>query len=212
MLVNGTKLLKRPLTRAVAALLVIYPLVVAMAYAYGDQYGKLFLPLYSHTLKQLAGEFILDDIGVVQQDHQLAIQVIMRNRESRLIGGQILAQNMDVTVSTLLGHALQHLILMATIIFVWLSFRLRPWSYNVGICILALVALLVVETLDIPFVLFGALLDLLYYHLAPSLIETSPAITWMHFLNGGGRLGLSVVAALSVLLIGEILPEKPHRD
>jgi hypothetical protein len=57
---------------------------------------------------------------------------------------------------------------------------------------------LLVELLDIPFILLGSAQDLMAANFAST--ESSLAIEWMNFMNGGGRQALSLFAAMLAVI------------
>jgi hypothetical protein len=63
--------------------------------------------------------------------------------------------------------------------------------------------LLLVEMLDVPMVLLGSIEDLILANVAPD--TTSFLVGWMNLMNGGGRLALSIAAALAAFGVGRIL-------
>lgn len=66
---------------------------------------------------------------------------------------------------------------------------------------------MVVEILDIPMVLVGALLDFIYANLGSYTVPPWQ-VGVMTALNGGGRLALSIAAAISVNIVTEKLPHR----
>jgi hypothetical protein len=77
------------------------------------------------------------------------------------------------------------------------------------VLLLSVPALLLVEALDVPFVLRGSVEDLVRYQLAPETLKTNWLVIWMDVMNSGGRLALSLAAALGVLGIGRALEPSP---
>lgn len=198
-------MLKQPLYRTTIGVILVYPLVAALAYMYGQYYGQIMIPLYSNTLKFVADDFDIKIVEVMQLKSQKVISVDLVNHEERIVGGNVLPANFAITASTLLGHALQHVILIATIMLTWMIFQLKSWQYNISLILLTTCGLLAVEMVDIPFVLFGSIQDLILFNLAPSQLKSSPAVTWMHILNGGGRFAISIVAGLIAIFLCQYL-------
>jgi len=199
------KLSQRAIIRSVIGMLVVYPTLIALSYGYGEYYAQAMLPLYKNTMELIGEDYEVRHISVVQTKNQKIIEAVLVNRESRIVGGRILPKDVDMTVSTLLGHPLQHLILIAIILTTWSLFRAKSLLFTMSLLVFAVVGLLLVEALDVPFVLYGGVQDLVVGNLASSQVATSPSIAWMHFLNGGGRQALSIVAALLTVLMVELL-------
>jgi hypothetical protein len=62
---------------------------------------------------------------------------------------------------------------------------------------ISLPILLLLEMLDVPLVLLGSIEDVILANIANS--TSSLLVVWMNFMNGGGRLALSIVAALAAI-------------
>lgn len=197
--------LSRPFIRALLVLVICYPLMIVLTYQQGEKYGEQLLPLYQLTLKVVAPEFDITNLKIIEKKQQKLFSATFVNRESRMIGGQELKAQADITSTTLLGHALQHLILIATITLCWMAYRWKNWLYNLLMLLLTIPALLLTEVLDVPMVLFGAVQDLIYFYLSPDQLSRSPAVTWMHIMNGGGRLALAVGSILAAIFLCELI-------
>ena len=107
----------------------------------------------------------------------------------------MLAAGTAVSSATLSSHALLPLTVMLPLsVVAWLFLPLHPKRLILG----GLALLLLITILDVPFVLVGAMEDML---LNQFVANSSPSLTmrWLYFLNGGGRLSLPV--AFTVLLL-----------
>lgn len=200
------------LLKAFVGLLLFYPLFTGLAYVYGERYAQTAIPFYQSILAIVAVEYDIPRIEIVKQNSQKLIEAVFVNRDARMVGGRVLPANVDVTVSTLLGHALQHVILIASITAVWMLYRVRSFHHGAALIVLAALGLAFVEAVDVPFVLLGAVQDLVFFQLAPSQILSTPSITWMHLLNGGGRLALSVGAAAIAIAASEWIARRSKRS
>jgi len=205
------KLSQRAIIRSVIGLLVVYPTLIALSYGYGEYYAQAMLPLYKNTMELISEDYEVRHIIVVQTKNQKIIEAVLVNRESRIVGGRIFPKDVDMTVSTLLGHPLQHLILIVIILTTWLLFRAESLLYTASLLVFAVVGLLLVEALDVPFVLYGGVQDLVLGNLASSQVGSAPSVAWMHFLNGGGRQALSIGVALLAVLTTELVFMKSPR-
>ncbi len=205
------KLSQRAIIRSVIGLLVVYPTLIALSYGCGEYYAQAMLPLYKNTMELISEDYEVRHISVVQTKNQKIIEAVLVNRESRIVGGRILPKDVDMTVSTLLGHPLQHLILIVIILTTWSLFRAESLLYTASLLVFAVVSLLLVEALDVPFVLYGGVQDLVLSNLASSQVGSAPSVVWMHFLNGGGRQALSIGVALLAVLTTELVLMKSPR-
>ena len=107
----------------------------------------------------------------------------------------MLAAGTAVSSATLYSHALLPLTVMLPLsVVAWLFLPLHPKRLILG----GLALLLLITILDVPFVLVGAMEDML---LNQFVANSSPSLTmrWLYFLNGGGRLGLPVAATVLLL-------------
>lgn len=67
--------------------------------------------------------------------------------------------------------------------------------------------LALLEMLDTPLMLLGSMDDLILANVAPD--SSSFLVYWMHFLDGGGRLALSIAGALSAVVLGRLWHPSP---
>jgi hypothetical protein len=114
-------------------------------------------------------------------------------------------------LTTLQGHALQHVILIYTLLIFWLSVSGAAISDWLATLVLSLPVLVIVEIMDVPFVLVGSLQDFLLFHMAPEQLSNSLTVKWMMFLNGGGRLALSISSAMLSIFATSTLLQKYQR-
>jgi hypothetical protein len=82
-------------------------------------------------------------------------------------------------------------------------------SRRIALLAIAVPLLLLVEMLDVPLVLLGSMDDLILANVAPG--TSSFLVVWMYFMNGGGRLALSVAAALAAVGFARMLAARPRR-
>jgi hypothetical protein len=103
--------------------------------------------------------------------------------------------------STLVGHLSQPLILLLSVVTTTCLVR---HTKPLATLLLTFMAAGVIILIDVPFVLVGALEDMVLSVTSPSQGGYSVWVAWMNFLNGGGRLALAFAAALSVAAASEI--------
>ncbi len=173
--------------------LAYFALLVASLYL-GNTYVQTMLPLYRWELDQLA------------QDYQLQSLVIGENHGERVIAATLLTKyfvagklvipaGISISCSTLSGHAIQHFLLIVSLVTAWPTPALKQKFAQ--ICF-ALPFLLLVELLDIPPLLLGSAQDLMTSSFSST--ENYFSITWMNFMNGGGRQALSLFAAMLTII------------
>ncbi|MBQ0720857.1 MAG: hypothetical protein KBT88_08470 [Gammaproteobacteria bacterium] len=177
--------------RLLCALLVFVALN-SMAWVWGDVFVKALLPTYAWSFECLTPYFTVEAMTIDSERGQLFVKVDALTDGRRNLAGKGVADGIPVSSSTLLGHALQPLILLLSSIPLWPV--KRNWEY-VLLCVLSLPVLLLIEVLDTPLVLAGALEDMVLYSRDPARLNTSILVQSMHFMNSGGRLALALLGA-----------------
>ena len=105
--------------------------------------------------------------------------------------------SIEITSSTLYGHSVQNFLLIYLLVSILGTRDIRVLFVS-WLC--AVPCWLLVEMSDTPLVLAGSIQDLVYANFAKS--QTSVLITWLRMQESGGRLALSVFAALVALMAG----------
>lgn len=173
-----------------------FALTLVAALLWGRQYVQLWLPLYQQMIAWLMPDYRVVDIVLQSQPSGQVVQLSVELIHQTVLGLKLLPQGLSVSATTLQGHALQHAILIATVLLAWPLGEKASWTHRLALLGLGLIGLMFVEALDVPFVLAGSVTDLLLADFAPQLQDSSWLVRWMHVLNGGGRLALSVGVAL----------------
>jgi len=169
----------------------------------GKACGNLFLPLYRFEIEAIfpfmdIQRLLIDTSG---REWLITLQIIFNS--TYYVGMNPLAAVTVMSSSTLLGHAFQPLMILLPL--VGAAKAIVPTS-NKRLVLGAVFSLVLLLAVDVPFVLVGAIEDILLNQFAPG---NSPSLTmsWMYFLNGGGRLGLSVVAAIMTVAVSSLPPD-----
>ncbi|MBI3560655.1 MAG: hypothetical protein HY080_02915 [Gammaproteobacteria bacterium] len=155
------------------------------------------LPYYRWSLRLITTDFQLTNLSLLSREGQSQFVANFQVRRPRVIQGTLIPAGRQFNSSTLVGHALQHPILIFSPLLAWWMLTRRSLLRLLlgGVC-----ALLCVELLDLPFVLIGSIEDLILVNVNTALPADSALVGWMNFLNGGGRMGLCLFAAASLLL------------
>jgi len=189
--------MKKHATRLSITLLVLIGLNTA-AWFRGNDYVRLLLPVYQWSFETLTPYFEIQSLRIEQENGERIVKVHAQTAGPRELAGRRVPAGIPVSSSTLTGHALQHVILVFTTLFIW---PLRAW-WERGILVLLVVpGLLIVEATDIPLVLAGALEDLILANYDPGRLSSSLLVQGMNFMNNGGRIVLSLVCAVLTILI-----------
>ncbi|MBI3774206.1 MAG: hypothetical protein HY273_01395 [Gammaproteobacteria bacterium] len=183
-------------------LVLTYAVLAALLLWQAPRYGEFWIPLYQWEISLLSPELDITklEIGAPQGE-----RVVMLNAEARpgsVFGRHFFERAVSMNSSTLLGHMLLHPIVMLLIVLMWPTVSItRKFFYALATAPF----LVAVELLDIPLVLLGSLEDLVLSNAAPDELRFTPMVSWMNLLNGGGRIALSVVAALLAIATVQIV-------
>lgn len=169
-----------------------------LAWVAGEIYVRTCLPLYRAVVSSIAPYGWRVDgpqLDVIDGERVLALSA--HTLQHVFVAGAVAPPGSRVDASTLAGHALQHPVVLFSIVIGWpgLGWR-RPLALAI-----ALPLLIAVEAVDVPLVLIGAFEDLVFA--ASGSQHTSLLVAWMNFMNAGGRIGLCLAAAVvAVALTG----------
>lgn len=197
MVITENTYLKLSISRLTVAILVVISLS-GIAWTWGDAYGRIFLPVYRWSFETLTPFFKVDSVRLERLRGEPVIKIYAQTTGKRLLSGRVLPDGISVSSSTLLGHALQHFILLFAVVFLW---PVRIWWERWALLVFAIPGLIIIEALDVPLVLAGSLEDLVLFNEDPTLMPTSFLINGMNFMNGGGRLALSLTVAVLTVFV-----------
>lgn len=152
--------------------------------------GEGMLPLLRAAVAQFSGRLVPTSLSLVQADQQWVYALQAQTGPGMVVGQVALPPGLEMSSSTLLGHAVQSLLLACGAVLMWPHLEARRRVAALG---LLAIFLGVALCLDVPLVLLGSLWDLLAANCAPGW---KPLIVrWMDLMNGGGRLALALAAA-----------------
>lgn len=180
------------LAARIIGVLTVFIALNAAAWLWGDRYVHLLLPIYQWSFETLTPHYNVQSLRLEQDNGERIIKVRAQTAGTRLLAGKAVQSGVSVSSSTLAGHALQHIVVLLTAMLLW---PVRRWWERAALIVLTVPALLVLETLDVPLVLAGALEDLVLFNFDEKLLPSSFLVQGMHFMNSGGRLALSLIAA-----------------
>ena len=160
------------------------------------------LPLMNWEIAWLAPEYTLTNLRLARIGLEDTILAEFSTRSPRIVGARYMPAGIPIESSTLAGHLLQPLVMMLSLVTTACLLRRRRTAAMV---LLSIPAALVLVTADVPFVLVGALEDVVL-STQTALPVHSPWVTWMNFLNSGGRPALGIGAALAVISLARAMP------
>ena len=193
------------LLKFTAVFLLAYLLLLVLSVQYGQRYVELLLPLYHWEIGWCAPDYRIQSLLLQDNRGEAVVALKLKLVQYSFVGGHLLPPGGEVTSSTLTGHALQHGLLMLSLLVAW---PMRGMKRRIALLVIAVPFLLLVEMLDVPLVLLGSIEDLILTNVAPT--TNSLLVNWMNFLNGGGRLALAIVAVTASVGIFRILERIKH--
>ena len=162
----------------------------------GQHYVELLLPLYRWEIAGLNPDYRIASLALINGQGEGLVQLKIEAAHQFLFAGKIIPAGTVFSSSTLLGHVVLHPLLMFSVLLAWPGISGRG---RLALVVIALPWLALVEMLDVPLLLTGSITDLLLSQLAPYLASDSWIVHWTYFLESGGRLALSLAAALATL-------------
>lgn len=193
---NRMRLAKFGFTLATA-----YCVLLAACYLAGHAYLDFLVPLYRWEIGWLVGDWQIIDFRLAQLRGEQVYSLNLHLVRYLAVGSRLLPPGGSVSSSTLVGHVLQQAVIYLSLVFAWpaggIMHRIARTAAGVPLLLLA-------GMLDVPLVLIGSVDDLVYANLAPG--SNTVYMTWMNFMNGGGRFAVAVASALcSVAFYGRIV-------
>ena len=181
---------QRTLLESAGLFILVYLVLLVLSLYFGSEYAGFMLPLYRWELGHLAQDYRLQSLLLVDSHGERVFMLSLLSKYS-VIGAHVIPPGISISCSTLVGHALQHPMLILSLAVAWPASSLTQRIAQLG---WALPFLLLVEMLDVPLILLGSVQDLMMANF-PSA-DFSFVVGWMNFLNGGGRPTLSIFAAM----------------
>jgi len=197
---------QRTLLESAGLFIMVYLVLLTLSLYYGSAYAGFLLPLYRWELGHLAQDYDIQGL-MLGDSHGEGVVILTLLSQYFVIGGHVVPSGISISCSTLVGHALQHPLLILSLAVAWPASTLA--RRMVQLCC-ALPFLLLVELLDIPLILLGSAQDLMMANF-PSA-NGSFLVGWMNFLNGGGRPALSIFAAMMAVTCSKLLRPEPGQQ
>lgn len=177
--------------------LLIWSLLNAAAWYWGEYLARAVIPVYKTSFSLLTDHYELQALRLESQ-HEPFFKIAVQTAGSRVLNNTLVPNSIDITTRTLQGHVFQPVIIALGLLLIWPL--QRAWHRAV-ILLLSMPLLTLLLSLDVPLVLIGSLEDLVLVNFDSDALKSSTYVHVMHFLNGGGRLLLGLLAAaLSVIL------------
>lgn len=187
------------LIKSAALFLIAYLALLGLSLQFSHQFIELLLPVYRWEIAQLMPDYRILNLTLQDNRGEAVIALSLKLVHYIVVEGRMIFPGGNITSSTLAGHSLQDAVLMLSLVAAWPANTQR----RVVMFLAVVPILLLVELLDTPLMLMGSINDLILANIAPDTATFS--VYWMHFLDGGGRLALSIAGSLLAVGIVRIL-------
>lgn len=186
----------RPILVGIAALLVL----TSLAQMFTEPLGQLMQQPIAWAIHILFPDFDVIDMRIVDHHGEMVYEVTLQPHQMFMVGLNLVSDPLyldsSITASTPMTRWFQQAILALLMVLAWPGLQLKRRAMALLLAV-ALIPLTVLA--DPPFVLAGALDDMLRATFAPDTLEDSWLRQWMRFMDGGGRLALGLGAGLAAV-------------
>jgi hypothetical protein len=176
-------------------------LLLWAAWQWGIEYARLLSPLYREVLDFALGDFRVLDFSMIEARETVFSTKVLAT-QYLFIHGKVLPSGFTVDASTPLYVALIPPVVLGTAVLAWPGLT---WHGRALRLALSLPFLLLLAALDVPLVLASSVHDLLSYSTNPQADQASRLVDWVHVMDGGGRIVMSLSAAVIVAALQEAL-------
>lgn len=175
--------------------------LLLLSHLAGGNLVEALLPTYRWAIGAIDDHFRILHLGLAFQGADAVIRLDVTLQRPLLIGGHLVMPDPrgHAHVTTLSGHALQPMVILAAGLFAWPARGWLEWLLRIG-CGLALGWLLAAA--DVPSVLTAELWSLFVDRYAPGM--PVPLMAWKDFLQGGGRWALACAVAGMAIIFAHV--------
>lgn len=183
--------------RLVIATALILPLTIH----YADSIVRMLMPLYRLIFEFIGDDYHIIFFGLAGRGVESVIRVDISLAHAVAVGGHLVFPDPRGTasVTTLVVQTIQPATVALIAVLGWPCLSLRRWFIRL---MSVVVFLLIVTSLDVPFLLGGEVWSLIIDHMAPG--TESALVSWSQFLQGGGRAVLGILVVLASLAVENI--------
>jgi len=192
---------QKPLNSILAGIVAL-ALLATLAHSFARPLGQVMQQPIAWTTDLLFPDFDVIDMHIADRRGELVYEVALKPHRPFVVGlhwvndPRILES--QITASTPMTRWFQQAILALVLVLAWPALHWRRRILGLAVA-LALIPLAVVA--DAPFVLAGALDDMLRATFAPETVESNWLWQWMRFMEGGGRLALGMGVGLAAVAV-----------
>lgn len=180
----------------------------AIAWRFGAALTSQLLPLFAWEIESVAPQFRILTMSLGTSGADTVVRAEAAPAAAVMVAGKLLplASQSRFQSSTLAGHVLQPLVLMLAILITWP--KSQWWRYATRLAI-ALPLFVLLPLLDVPLVLAAELEATLIEIAKPGM--SSALGTWRAFMEGGGRLAMPIVLAVTSIALAEASTRQPRK-
>jgi len=180
--------------RALPVGICAYILLTILSVFLGELYVAALLPILKIECQWLSLDGLLcDSLTLVTRNARHLVQLRSVTTTSIDFESGALAAGVALRSATLQAYVLCHPVVVYTLLAAW---PVADWRRRVKLLLFGIPCVLIATSLDIPFVLSGSVRDVIVGELTPERVDADPLILYFRFMDGGGRFGLAIVAAL----------------
>ncbi len=173
--------------------------LIGITQHWGHYYVGTLLPLYRGVINLVLSDYQVVSLNLSQQQTEWVVAAHLITIKTQIISGHTLPAGVTLDASTLAGHALKHIIIVVAAILVWPELIMRERALRL---LIAIPFIFLLEVIDIPFAIAGAVQDVVSFNLSPDYANNKPwLVRWLLLLDGGGRLMLSITVPIIVAVI-----------
>ena len=174
-------------------LLLATALILPLSIHYADSIVRMLMPLYRLVFEVIGEDYRIIFFGLAARGAESVIRVDVSMAHALVLGGHLVFPDPRGTanVTTPVMQVVQPATVALIAALAWPCSSLKRWLLRLTSLVFFL---LIITSLDAPFLLAGEVWSLVIDHMAPG--TESALVTWSQFLQGGGRVILGVFAAL----------------
>lgn len=193
---------RRELLRSALIFAITAACLTAAVYRFAVPLLDLLLPLYRIELQWLMSAFHIDNLAWRIDRDETVVALTVSLTHPIVVLGRIIPTGASIDASTLAAHIWIYPVFMSALAASWPNIK---FQHRFLLMFLTLPFTLIGMLFDVPFMLWGAVEDLLYWQIDHTRVTESWGSRVQHFLDGGGRYALAIGLALLAIVLFRII-------